>query len=386
MHLIPANRKLPHFPHCIQMPLLGIEAENNNTKFPEKNKLLLISRSSLYIIKDFKIEDGDNTNKRLDSEKAIENSEFLLDQIPFSKIKKFNFGKFKLFEKKNEFPIKISVYPKMVYFLEFTKTDYIYIRKLFIEISNLQATQSSKKFKFSQNLKDELYHIDSTSYIPNLFKTIVVDTKTLNENQFQKVVFNKTDLNLSVEHRGDKKTGGFMYMAKRVRERIKKGRFKVDYVIPDIWKQDHKFVIMTENDQDMMHNVMVPHFEKVLDEGKEKIVFQKEDKELLLGYNRSLNEVYYNSFGPENENFEIQVKFWDKFFENEFKNESLICGNDKNEKEKRVNLSEMLSNRLEYLEHNENIDGADNNAGTKIYKQSILEIPNIVLNPLNKTN
>ena len=117
----------------------------------------------------------------------------------------------------------------------------------------------------------------------------------------------------------------------------------------------------------------------MIDEGKEKIVFQKEDKDQLLGYIRPLSELFHKSFGPDNENFEVQVKFWDKFFEQEFKNESLICGNDKNEKEKRVNLSLKLKQRLDYLEDQPGIEGIENNIGSGIYKLDILETPNIVL-------
>ena len=116
----------------------------------------------------------------------------------------------------------------------------------------------------------------------------------------------------------------------------------------------------------------------MIDEGKEKIVFQKEDKDVLLGHLRPLSESYYRKFGPDNECFEIQVNFWDKFFKEECEAESLIYGNDKNEREKRIGLSKMIEERLAFLKKNENLEGIENLQGSGIYRQSILEAPNNV--------
>lgn len=117
---------------------------------------------------------------------------------------------------------------------------------------------------------------------------------------------------------------------------------------------------------------------KILYEGKEKLVFKKEDKEVLLGHLRPLSEIYNKNFGPSNQRFEDQIKFWDKFFEEEFEHESLIYGNDRNENEKRVELSKMIKDRLQYLQDEYQMQGSENFKGISCYGQSMLHAPNEV--------
>jgi hypothetical protein len=121
-------------------------------------------------------------------------------------------------------------------------------------------------------------------------------------------------------------------------------------------------------------------------EGKEKLVFKKEDKELLLGHLRPLNEIYFKKFGPAHESFEDQMKFWDEFFENEFEHKSLIYGNDRNEKEKRVGLSQIVKKRLEYLQNKYQMEGFENFKGTNCYRQVMMQSPNEVSIQVKLTN
>lgn len=99
---------------------------------------------------------------------------------------------------------------------------------------------------------------------------------------------------------------------------------------------------------------------------------------MLLGHVRSLNEDFYKKYGKGNEHFEIQVKFWDEFFEQEFEQKSLIYGNDQNEEEKRVGLSRMVRRRLAHLETSSGLEGFENYRGRTVYKQVMLVAPNEV--------
>jgi hypothetical protein len=98
----------------------------------------------------------------------------------------------------------------------------------------------------------------------------------------------------------------------------------------------------------------------------------------LLGHLRPLNEVYNKHYGPSYERFEDQMKFWDKFFEEEFEHKSLIYGNDRNEKEKRVGLSKIVKQRLKYLEEKYQMEGFENFKGRSCYQQTMLKAPNEV--------
>lgn len=119
---------------------------------------------------------------------------------------------------------------------------------------------------------------------------------------------------------------------------------------------------------------------KVIFEGKEKLVFRKEDKEQLLGHLRPLSDIYYNKFGRNNDRFQEQMKFWDDFFEDEFEKKTLIYGNDKNEIEKRVNVSQMVMNRLEHLRTRNGLEAVENFKGRSSYQQEMMEAPNSVIN------
>ena len=98
----------------------------------------------------------------------------------------------------------------------------------------------------------------------------------------------------------------------------------------------------------------------------------------MLGHLRPLSEIYYNKFGRNNDRFEDQMKFWDEFFGEEFEGKTLIYGNDKNEVQKRVNLSKMVKNKLEFLKNQSEMEGVENFIGRTSYQQEMMEAPNFV--------
>lgn len=251
-------------PSFIQMRILGIEVVNSDSTFSDQHLLLMISNSAVYIIKDPSDLENADASALLSSQESLEGSGLVIKKMLFHKIRRLSFGNFNTFLKANKFPIKMHIKPNIYFFIELLKNDYLYLKKIFENNTNLQASQKGKKFRFYQKIRDELSNIDSAPYIGSLFKTVVINTKILDESQFQKIVFGKTDLNLSVEYRHHQKETGLQSLGRRVGERIKKGRFKVDYLVPDLWKDSSKLIVVTENDHDLLHNVAIPQFEKVI--------------------------------------------------------------------------------------------------------------------------
>lgn len=92
----------------------------------------------------------------------------------------------------------------------------------------------------------------------------MIDQGLMNEEQFQRVVFGSQELHISIEQNKIQRPKGFRFLSEKVHERTKKGKFKIDYIVPDLWRDPRKFVVVDEDEHNLLHSVAIPQLDKVL--------------------------------------------------------------------------------------------------------------------------
>ena len=150
-----------------------------------------------------------------------------------------------------------------IIFLELTRSDYLYLRKIFYDNSSYKSSFASKKYKYSQTIKDRLANMDHSANIPRLFALLVIENEILREDQFQRLIFDRPELDIQVSHQHSLKTGGFKFLSDRIHKRLKMGKFQLDYVVPNLWGDSSTMITVQENDHDLLHSVAVPQLDKV---------------------------------------------------------------------------------------------------------------------------
>lgn len=252
----------------IIMEILGLNCRPLDRNLSKNCKYLMISNSAMYITEDF----TDNLGKEeiLSSKEALESSEIICGKIEFSSFDKISFGSLEKFLKAEKFPIKIKTKNSRVYFFELKKEDYLYLRKIFCVVPSRGSSGNTKNPIFSQSLRDRLFHLESSRFINKLFEVVVIDQNLMDEEQFQRVVFDSRELHVLVEQKKIERKKGFGYLAHKVHERTKRGNFQIDYVVPDLWKNHSKLVVVNEDEHDLLHSVGIPQIDKVKLDGMGK--------------------------------------------------------------------------------------------------------------------
>jgi hypothetical protein len=92
---------------------------------------------------------------------------------------------------------------------------------------------------------------------------LVIENEVLKEDQFQRLIFDRPELDILVSHQNKSKAGGFKFLSDRVQKRLKMGKFQIDYLVPDLWKNPNQMLTVGEEDQDLLHSVAVPQLDKV---------------------------------------------------------------------------------------------------------------------------
>lgn len=246
----------------IQLEVIGFSCKSFDENLKALVKHLFIFNSAMYITKSLNGTLWANAETP-PSEALLEESQLVLDKIPFSNVNMLSFGALEKFLKLNKFPIKITTTDSKNYYIELAKEDYLYLRKTFGEGSTHRKASRSKKFLLTQNVKDRLAQMDTFPFVPSLFKLIVVDHQLMQEDQFHRILFDRPELNILVQQKSSEKSGGFRYLANRVHERCKRGKFKVDYILPDLWNDQQKLLMVDDQEQDLLQTVAVPQLDKV---------------------------------------------------------------------------------------------------------------------------
>jgi hypothetical protein len=246
----------------IQLELLGSQFKPNNDQL-NLAKYLMISKSSIYIIRDIPVNSELSENLVYLSKQSLEESNLILDELEFKNIAKISFAAFEKCLEKNYFPMKIILKNSSQCFFELKKDGFLYLRKIFMVILDNSSKKSVKHLKYVQNIKDRLTNLDCSKFLKKLFLLIVVEDELIKEDQFQRLIFDIPELDILVSHRNASRQGGFKFLSDRVQERIKKKSFKIDYFVPDLWKNSSKMLTIEEENQDLLHIVEVPQLDKV---------------------------------------------------------------------------------------------------------------------------
>lgn len=258
----PSEPDTSAHPTAIRVEVIGFSCKSFDENLKDLVKHLFIFNSAMYITKDFS-QSRLSSEGPLCDEAFLERSQLVLDKIAFSEVNKLSFGKLEKFIERNQFPIKITTNDSKDYYIELTKADYFYMRKIFGENSQRRKSSRSKKFPFTQNTRDRLVQMDASPFVWSLFELIVIDHQLMREDQFHRILFDRPELNILVERKSKEEAGGFRYLADRVGKQFKSGKFRVDYVVPDLWKDERKMLLVDEEEQDLLQTVAVPQLDKV---------------------------------------------------------------------------------------------------------------------------
>ena len=253
----------PFKAHLVHFEILNMMIKPEMDSKPQMKKLLFISEHGLFITR-LLIKGSQNWESLKESVFRKESSEYIFFRLDFDCILELSFGNFEKFSRKQKFPIKIRMLNGKRFFIELVRSGYLKLRNI-LGRSLLSTRDKSQIYNldFANNWGYRILQVDSSELLKEFYESLVIKFRLLNEEQFQRIAFNKKFVGLNIKDEKEDTVKDIEALKHEMTQRRRKNKFRVEYLIPDLWEDPEQFVICKKEKSDLLHSVVVPYLDKV---------------------------------------------------------------------------------------------------------------------------